>query len=119
MRLGSVDKLAAGIDRFYMTVISPLLLMVTTPTHALSHLKSHRGSVIGPSLFLIYINDLPDTLNSKVRLLADDTILYNTAGEHKQLQEDLVSPGEMGKEVGHGSITTTNVNTSLSLGNDQ
>ena len=50
-----------------------------------------QGSVIGPSLFLIYINDLPNTLKSKVRLFADDTILYNTAGEHRQLQEDLVS----------------------------
>ena len=33
-------------------------------------------SVIGPILFLVYINDLPAKLQSKVWLFADDTIVY-------------------------------------------
>ena len=33
---------------------------------------------MGPCLFLAYINDIPDSVKSKVRLFADDTIMYLT-----------------------------------------
>ena len=48
-----------------------------------------QGSVIGPAMFLFYINDLPDNLKSPIRLFADDTIAYNSAFNHSTIQDDL------------------------------
>ena len=36
-----------------------------------------QRSVLGPILFLVYVNDLPDSVLSNLYMFADDTKLYH------------------------------------------
>jgi hypothetical protein len=51
-----------------------------------------QGSVLGPTLFLVYINDIATDIKSTLRLFADDSILYreiNCSDDQALLQDDL------------------------------
>ncbi len=51
-----------------------------------------QGTVLGPLLFLTFINDISESISSSIRLFADDCLMYrpiNTLEDCKALQEDL------------------------------
>ena len=52
-----------------------------------------QGSILGPMLFLLYVNNMPDTVaSSKVVAFADDTKIFKaikSASEAAAVQEDL------------------------------
>ena len=52
-----------------------------------------QGSVLGPVLFVLFINDFPDTIQSSLYLFADDTKVFNpliSSYDANKFQQDLV-----------------------------
>ena len=51
-----------------------------------------QGSILGPVLFILYINDLPGVVGSVCQLFADDCKLYRnikSEADLRELQEDI------------------------------
>ena len=74
----------------YLDEHKKLCLTVFAQTPPPCCLVFHRVPCWGLLLFLIFINDLPDNINSTVRLFADNCVLYRNirGSEDQQLPQD-------------------------------
>ena len=58
-----------------------------------------EGSIIGPTLFLLYINDLIDEVICNIAIYADDTTIYSKREQASDLWQQLKLASELQSDL--------------------
>ena len=57
------------------------------------------GSILGPTFFLLYINDLPDDIICNIAIYSDDTTLYAKCDQVSDLRQQLELASELESDL--------------------
>ena len=58
-----------------------------------------QGSILAPTLFLLYINDFPEEIISNIAIYADNTTLYSNGDEASDLWLQLEMTSELESDL--------------------
>ena len=58
-----------------------------------------QGSILGPTLFLLYINDLPDDVTCNIAIYAADSTLYSKCDQASDLWQQLQLASELESDL--------------------
>ena len=86
---GVDDHLYNILENYLQNRMQRVVLNGKTSSWASVNSGVPQGSVLGPLLFLIYINDLPEDLVSVAKLFADDTSIFSTVLDINKSSENL------------------------------
>ena len=95
---GLIEKLrgigiGGGLLKWFRSYLSNrkqrVVINGTMSTTLRLHAGVPQGSILGPLLFLIYINDICDVVKTNIRLYADDSILFATGTNQQTIAEEL------------------------------
>ena len=58
-----------------------------------------QGSILGSTLFLLYINDLPDNVICNIAIYADDTTFFSKCDQASDLWQQLELASELESDL--------------------
>ena len=61
-----------------------------------------QGSILGPTIFLLYIHDLPDEVMCNIAIYADDTTLYSKCNQASDLWQQVELASELKSHLDWG-----------------
>ena len=65
-----------------------------------------QGFILGPTLLLLYINDLPDDVICDIAVYADDTTLYSKCDQASDLWQQLELASELEADLIYKTLWT-------------
>ena len=86
------NQVVQWIEKWLTLRKQRVLLDGESSDHVLVSSGVPQGTVLGPLMFLIYINDITEDISSQLRLFADDCLLYLPIKSEQDsilLQQDL------------------------------
>ena len=81
---GIDDPLLTWLDNFLNNRQQRVAIRGTYSDWSMVKSGVPRGTIIGPILFLIYVNDITDNINSTVKPFADDTKTYRVINDPRR-----------------------------------
>ena len=81
-RNGVNGKMLSILESFLSNRLQRVTINGSMSEWAAVHSGVPQGSVLGPLLFLIYINDLSEIIESEIRIFADDTFIFQTVPQN-------------------------------------
>ena len=63
-----------------------------------------QRSILGPTLFLLYINDFPDNVICNIAIYAEDTTLYSKCDQASDLWQQLKLASEFESDLQHTGL---------------
>ena len=84
-----------GLNTISLTDIKEYVIIDGTSSYPSAVVSGvPQGTVLAPLLFLCFVNDIPSNVSSKIKLYADDILLYHTISSETDctlLQNDINS----------------------------
>ena len=88
--MGISGDLFSLLENYLSSILQRVVLNGQTSSWRPVLVGVPQGSILGPLLFLVYINDLPNELKSNAKHFVDDTSLF-TIVKDKQESADVLN----------------------------